>query len=146
MDLHYPIRVLHRADGLINFYIFHPAGYTWGEYRTYANQNRALVNSIRSQCPEVMNEMRQVPTYYYDIHGNARDNHFCFYGLTKAQYMMIKLSWTFKEIKLKAKFKPNANGEVVNDYVAKAYVQPSEECRLRFAKPGYKPKALKILG
>lgn len=145
MDLHYSIRVLHRDDGLINFYIFHPAGYTWGEYRTYANQNRALVNSIRAQCPQVMNEMRQIPTYYYDKHGIARDSHFCFYGLTKAQYMMIKLSWTFKEIQLTNVFKEDPSGQPVTNYVASFYIKPSFECDQRFSKPGYKPKPLKLI-
>lgn len=148
MDLHYPLRVLHRDDGMVNFYIYHPMN-AWGDYRTHANKNRQLVNWLRVNNPQVPNEVRQMSSYHYDCGGYVvgawSEPHFCFYSLSKAQYMLVKLTWTFNEIKTQTVVPALEPGTSTNIYIPSNYVQPTNECKVRFEKPGYKPKPLRIL-
>lgn len=143
MDLSYPLRVYYGRGGKVNLYIYHPIGYTWGDYKTKANQNRHLVNWVRKNMPHIPNEVRDIPSSY-DKYGGCwgRDHVFCFYGLTKQEYMMLKLSWTFKEFRMNGRA-PRRNERRI-DYVAPYYQKPTSDCKQRFAKPGYKPTPLKI--
>jgi hypothetical protein len=144
MDLTHPIRVYYGRNRKLNLYIYHPMYYTWGDTRKAANQNRVLVNWVRKTFPHIANEVREIPTAY-DKYGSCygRDHVFCFYGLTKQEYMMLKLSWTFREFRMSGR-KPTSHTRRI-DYVSPYHRKPSLECQKRFEKPGYKPKPLKIL-
>jgi len=143
-ELYYPLRVYRRRDRLINLYIFHPVGYSGSTYREYANQNRTFVNWVRKAFPKVQNEVRKLPQAYYGTVQSWIDQDvFCFYGLTKKEYMMLKLTWTFREFKLTGR-KPKLNKGSIS-YIGERYRKPSHNCVVRFSKPGYKPKPLKLI-
>lgn len=141
--LSYPLRVYYGRGGKVNLYIYHPIGFCWGNYKEKANQNRHLVNWVRKMWPHILNEVREIPSGY-DQYGGCygRDPVFCFYGLTKKEYMMLKLGWNFKEFRMNGS-KPRGGKRRI-DYVAPYYQKPTGECKARFAKAGYKPKPLRI--
>ena len=142
-DLNSKMRILYRDDGLINLYVIHPIFYTSDVNKETCEKNRHLINWIRGKFPSVPNEIRGVPMYFYDINGTWKQDTVCVYGLTKQQYMMLKLSWNFVETILTTEFKLQPGQTYTDVYVPKIYITPSHVCSTRWAKPGYKPSPLK---
>jgi hypothetical protein len=137
------VRIFTRTDGLINLYIRHPSYIYSPAYKKQRDSNKTIINHIRKVFPEVRNEFREVPVQWYtDGTYGWTDRHFCAYGLTKAQYALLKLSWTFVEIKVSDK-----RSEIIpRDYFdITMFGNPTTKCEERFSKPGFKQKPLRIV-
>lgn len=134
------LKVLHCTDGTINLYIRHDVT-SWGEGKIIADKTRHLVNHIRKTFPKIPNEVRRLPSHYYEKQPRWSIDNFCFYGLTKSEFMMLKLAWTFKERLMSTKMSRKHTDE---HFLDKAYRTPSGECKRRFAREGYRQSLLKI--
>lgn len=137
------VRIFVRKDGLINLYIRHPS-YVWPEnYKKQRDSNKTFINHLRKAFPEIRNEFRKVPVEWYaDGTYSWTDRHFCAYGLTKAQYSLLKLSWTYEEIKVHNNLR---NYKPRNYFNPSFFGVPTKKCEERFSKPGYNQKPLRTV-
>lgn len=144
-DLQTTVQVFHRKDGLINLYLWHPLD-RWTGYKKYRDRNRPFINWIRKQFPTTLNEFRSVPRYWDPEcgYGSSADGHYCVYGLTKTEYMRLKLSWTYKEKILHNKTRKGKPVKKGNFFGAGYWARPTSECSERFSRPDFKQKPLKI--
>jgi hypothetical protein len=147
MSMKNKVRVLVRKDGLINLYINHPSYLYSPSYKDSRNSNKDFINHLRKQFPEVRNEFRDVPVRWYEDGSYGWcDRHFCAYGLTKSQYVMLKLSWTYKEVKVHSRTRKGLPPKTsVDTYFDPTFFgKPTGDCEKRFSKPGFKQKPLRI--
>lgn len=144
-ELKTQLRVLQRKDGLINLYLYHPLD-TWSYYKATRDRNKPFINWIRKRFPEALNEFRKIPrTWNLELdYPEGMNDHFCVYGLTKQEYVMVKLSWAYKAEILHSKRragKPVKKGKFMG---SGWYDKPTSLCVERFAREGFKQKPLKV--
>lgn len=110
-QLHFDLRILTRSeDDLVILVPHEDARWITREGdQSRTNQTRQFCNWIRKQFPDIPTEFRYVNKKWSYTRGKnywsmsrARrvncDKHFVAYGLTRSQFMMIKLAWQFKTI------------------------------------------------
>lgn len=108
-QLHFDLRILTRSeDDLVILVPHEDARWISRENdQDRTNQTRQFCNWIRKQFPDIPTEFRYVNKKWSTVGGWGRiprarrvncDKHFVAYGLTRSQFMMVKLAWQFKSI------------------------------------------------
>lgn len=142
------VRVFIRDDGLVNLYVCHSAFNYPSKHKIDRDSNKVFINYLRKHFPEVRNEFRSVPMSWYSNGSYSWiDRHFCAYGLTKSQYMLLKLVLTFKEIKVRywAILDNTKDSDMKNYFDPSYYGTPTVVCENRFSDPTFKQKSLRVV-
>jgi hypothetical protein len=135
------LNVIHRKDGLYDLFTYQPDS-GWTDYcKAVRARNKELVNYIRGKYPRVLNEFRNMP-FCFDKEGLPYRflNAFAAYGLTKQQYLMIKLSLQYDE---NVYHNRTRSGKPVKWQTYHRGVNPTPKCVKRWEDPKYKPNPVK---
>jgi len=134
------LNVLHRKDKLVDIFAFHPQ-WPYVFDRSVRTTNTPLINFIRRKFPRVLNEFRHAPSCY-EKNGSPSwyQQFFYAYGLTKQEYLLLKMSFTFEERLVHTRTR-NGKPVKIGDYMRQ--LSPTAECSARWSDPTYKPSPLR---
>jgi hypothetical protein len=149
-ELSFPLKVHVRRNGKRVIFVAHEhLGRHQKAIRAKQDDTRYFVNWIRATFPDLPTEYRSTNNTMY--RWNAAERHFVAYDVTPAEFIMIKLAFKFKTIKVafakKKKWlsgstwtwqgykKTRYYGEVYTPgYLRRCNVHPSAELQKRMAK------------